>query len=286
MTSHHRHRSAAFVAIALGVIVLASCSSTDSDAPTAGAATTLDVTVGTSTTPATSEPSTTSNVPTETEVTSIAPMSTVEEQPADTRPVDEQSRDLATAMTLQAADFPEPWTVFSEAAPFSVTPDLCFYRPEGAVTLLPNGAAQRGPTMQVGTEAGWVSSYAIAFPDEASAQEYVGVVNTDEWAECVRKGFDDRNAAEGSVGIEATIADHTTTGFGEGGQEGDLEITLANEDGVYDTIRYLTFRIGGVVGAVTLEVGAMDEATSTQFNQGHYDALVKAYDRVYALGVE
>ncbi len=127
---------------------------------------------------------------------------------------------------------------------------------------------------------------AFAFPDDASAQEYVGVINTDAWAECVRKDIDDRQADQGAADTEVAISDHTTTGFGEGGLEGSLGVTLSDEDGVFDKVQYLTYRIGRVVGLVTIEVTAMDDATATQFNDDQYEALVKAYDRVYALGVE
>lgn len=283
MTTPHRRRSGAVVALAVGVFVVAACSSSDSTAtaPAVSVASTSTDAPEASSAPSASEPSTTMAAS-----TGAVPPSTDVEQTVDTRPIDEPSRELATAMTLQTADFDEPWTVFTEAGPFIVTPAVCSYRPDGAMTRLPNGAAQRGPMLQMGTDPAFVSSSALAFPDETSAQEYVDVVNSDEWAECVRKGIDDGQVALGETDVEVAVADRTVDGLGEAGLEGYLRLTLSNEEGVFDQVIYQTYRIGRVVGLVTLEIGAVGDAAATVFDDGYYNALLKAYDRVDAVGAE
>ncbi len=186
-------------------------------------------------------------------------------------------------MTLQATDFPEPWTVHSEGGPVSVTASLCSYRPEGAVTLLTNGAAQRGPTMQIGTFPGYVSSNTFAFPDESTAREYVGVVNTDAWAECNRSILQANQVSGGFPDITVAIGDRTYAGIGQGGSEGYLQLPFSNGTDVVYQVTFSTYRLGRVVTVVNLESGALDDATAKSFNDDEFAALSKAYDRVNAL---
>lgn len=309
MTMSRRRHFVSVVVIATSALTVAACSSSGSPAASsvggtvpATASMTTTTFAGTSSTMSTVVTATTSgavtSLPTTDETAAgvpdpapVVPVSIAEATgstvapttTSDPRPVDEPSRQLALAMTLQPADFPEPWTVQSASGPLAITPSQCSYRPEGAVTLLANGAAQRGATMQIGTSPGFTSSLAFAFPEESLAQEYVGVVNTDAWAECSRKNLEDAQAAAGFPDVKVAVGDRTYDGIGKGGSEGYLQLTMSRGADVIYQVTYYTYRLGRVVGVVTLESGALDAATAKALGADEFAALSKAYDRVNAL---
>jgi hypothetical protein len=254
---------------------------TPSESAAASSQTTVDVSVPSTDPSAVTIPTTTSVLATSAVVSTSPqgdPTTTV-----DTRPIDAADQALALAATLQAASFPAPWTVFAEGEPTSVSEESCSYRQDGAVTLLTNGASQSGPTMQLGETGAYVYSTGLAFPDEALAMEYIGVINTDVWATCRAEQlqqFQQDNGSDSVVKIES----RESPNLNQAGFESYIDFAITLPDGTLDRVATQSYyRLGRTVIAQTIEYGALSEADLTKMVEDTYVALSDAYDRVNAL---
>ncbi len=224
----------------------------------------------------TTESATTTADPTTTTV--AAPTTTV-----DPRPIDPEDEALAVAATQQAASFAAPWTVFAEGAPAPISTDSCSYRPDGALTFLTNGASQDGPTMQLGDTGAFVISGGLAFPDETLAMEYIGVLNTDDWAACrvtkLQKFQEDNN----SVSV-VELATREVAELNQAGFESYAEFHVKSPDGTLERVAMQSFyRLGRTVISQIVEYGALSDSDLDKLMNDAYVALSDSYDRVNAL---
>jgi len=210
--------------------------------------------------------------------TSVAPPTTL-----DDRPVNPQDQALALAGALHAEDFPAPWAIYSPGTPFRTSPESCSYRVDGAVTLVSNGGGQAGPTMQLGETGAFSSSFALAFPDELLATEYIGVVNTDAWGVC-RTGQLQQVQVDGGSDNLVTLVTRDNASLNQSGFEGFAEFNVAAPDGTINRIVNFSFyRIGRTVIAEISEYGALSDADFETFTADVFTALTASYDRVNAL---
>ncbi len=271
----------------ISIVVLTSCgggsdSSSGTDAPSSapsadsGIVTSSDNSSTTTVVVSTTESTTTTVEVTTTTITAATTT-------LDPRPIDPEDQALALAATLQAASFGEPWKVYSEAAAATVTTDSCAYRPDGAITLLTNGAAQSGPTMQLGDAGGYVSSSGAAFPDESLAMEYIGVLNTDDWAACRVAELQKFQTNNGSTSV-VELATRETPTLNQSGFESYAEFDLKSAEGeLQEVLLQSTYRLGRAVISQIVELGALSDSDATKVQDDAYTALSDAYDRVYAL---
>ena len=216
----------------------------------------------------------------DTTVASTAAPTTV----ADTRPVDPAAEELAIAGTLHAADFDAPWTQYSPGGATTVDSEACSYRPDGAVTSIPPGSAQSGPTMQYGDTGAFESSVAYVFPDKAVAEEFIGVVSTEEWGTCPRRAVRD-GPARGRLSRHLRGGD--LANLGEPGRqrfEAYGEFTFTDPDGTVTRVLTVSFyRLGRTVITVHEEYGFLDKADFTAFFEGHLRGAHRGVRRVNAL---
>jgi hypothetical protein len=201
----------------------------------------------------------------------------------DPRPIDPEDQALALAATSQAADFASPWVVYSEGAPAPVTTESCAYRPDGAATLLTNGASQAGPTMQLGDTGAFVSSGGIAFPDESLAMEFIGVLNTDGWATCRTEQLQQFQQDNGSDRV-VQLATREAPSLNQSGFESYAEFSVNTPAGELERVVMISFyRLGRTVLVQTVEYGALSDSDLAKMTDDAYTALSKAYERVNAL---
>lgn len=204
--------------------------------------------------------------------------------PADTRPVNADAQIRAVAAIVHDDDFSPSWTVYAPAAQVgSISQESCAYRPGGALTLIDQGGAQAGATMQLGTTGAFVSSYSFVFPDESLAREYIDLVNTDEWAACrgeQMQQFQDNHGIDSAV----TLASRDDPKLHQDGFESFTEFELLDLDGhVLRTVVFNLYQVDRTVIGLTLEYGDLGDADEkTYFDESH-GALLAAYNRVKAL---
>jgi hypothetical protein len=202
----------------------------------------------------------------------------------DTRPLDETAQALAQSGTLVAADFPQPWTQYSAGGEFSPDPTSCAHRPDGPTTRMARGGGQFGPTMQFGGTDAFVSSAASVFADEPDAQEFIAIVNTDEWGTCRAEQLQQTQRDNGLDDITVQVTSRTTDNLGESGFEAYAEFDYTDADGnLTRVVLFSYYRLGRTVITVIEEYGALTDAESTAFFDDTYNALSAAYERVNAL---
>lgn len=207
-------RSISVSVAAVLLLSVASCGSESkstepSDAPagTESAAATTDVVDPTTTSAEPQDTVVTSPAATEpTESTSAASSTTVAPSTTvDDRPVNTVDQTLALAATLHADDFPAGWTAFTPAEAFRTSPESCAYRVDGAVTKVSNGGGQGGPNMQLGETGAFAGSFALVFPDESLAIDYIDVVNTEDWSTCRAGQIQQGQVNAGSDNLVAVV---------------------------------------------------------------------------------
>lgn len=222
------------------------------------------------------ESATTTADPTTTTV--AAPTTTL-----DPRPIDPEDEALAVAATQQAASFAAPWTVFSEPTKAPVSTESCSYRPDGALTLLANGASQGGPTMQLGDTGAFVGSGGLAFPDETLAMEYIGVLNTDDWAACRVEKLQKFQQDNDSASV-VELATRESASLNQDGFESYAEFHVKSSDGTLERVVMQSYyRLGRTVISQIIEYGALSDSDLDQLVNDAYIALSDSYDRVNAL---
>ncbi len=268
-----------FIAGAFGALVAGGCggsSSPTSDPSTVAAVSTLAAVsttvaaVTTTTAPATS-------------VADTVPESKAATTTIDPRPIDPEDEALAKAGTLTADAFTAPWTVYQEGGPSPVANDSCSYRPDGAVTMMTNGSAQDGPTMQLGETGAYVYSNSRAFPDESLAMEYVALINTDVWATCYAAQLQKFQTDNGKDYV-VTVATRDDSTLNQGGFESYAEFDITAVDGTLDRVVLLSvYRYGREVILETVEYGGLEDADRQKVFDDSYAALLAAYNRVDAL---
>lgn len=213
-----------------------------------------------------------------TTTTVAAPTTTV-----DPRPIDPEDEALALAATHQSASFPAPWKVFAEGASSPVSTESCSYQPDGAVTLLTNGASQDGPTMQLGDTGAFVSSSGMAFPDETTAMEYIAVVNTDDWAACRVARLQQYQKDNNSTSI-VELATRESDALNQSGFESYVEFHITSADGTLERVATQSFyRLGRTVVIQVIEYGSLSDSDLDKLVDDAYVALSDSYDRVNAL---
>lgn len=274
----------------VSALLLTSCgsgseSSDATDAPSSEppVESTLDTSPTTTLVVSTTESATTTAAPTTT--TTAAPTTTIAAPTTtlDPRPIDPEDEALAVAATQQAASFAAPWTVFSEGAPAPVSAESCSYRPDGALTLLTNGASQAGPTMQLGDTGAFVISSGLAFPDETLAMEYIGVVNTDDWAACRVAQLQELQDSNNSSSV-VELATRESAVLNQSGFESYAEFNVNSPDGALERVVMQSFyRLGRTVILQIVEYGALSDSDMDKLMSDAYTALSDSYDRVYAL---
>ncbi len=219
-------------------------------------------------------------------VTTVAdtpPESTGATTTVDPRPIDPEDQALAQAGELTADAFAAPWTVYAEGGPAPVSTDSCAYRPDGAVTMLTNGAAQSGPTMRLGDTGAFVYSSSLAFPDETLAMEYVAIVNTDAWATCFTAQIQKFQSDSGNNEV-VNLATRDDPSLGEGGFESFTEFDITSPEGSIDRVVFVSvYRYGRAVIIETKEYDHLSDADLQKVFDDSYSALLAAYNRVVAL---
>ena len=261
-------------------ITAAAPSVASSETPASAALTTANdppsTIAATSTTAGAADSTAAKEPPTDPPVTSV-PASTAA---AETRPFNPDDQAAATAATLQAVDFPATWVVYAAGSPGTIGEGSCSYRPDGAVTLLTNGAVQDGPTMQLGDSGAFVSSFGVAFPEEHLAVDYISVVNTAEWASCRVTALQQFQQDNGSDSV-VELTSRTTPSLNQGGLESYAEFDLKSTDGTLQRVVQQSFyRLGRIVIGSTSEYGPLSEIQSDQVSADPFAALSKAYERV------
>ncbi len=202
---------------------------------------------------------------------------------ADPRPINAADEALALAGTLQAADFGPAWSVYTPAQPRALDTTSCSYRPDGAVTLVDNGGNQEGPTMQLGSSSTYVSSYAITFPSEPLAMEYIGVVSTDIWGTC-RTAQIQQQTVEPSSQQVVVLTTRDAPNLQTNGFESYAQFEYHQPDGsTIAVIETSFYRLGRTVISVAKQYAALDEAQSAALTNDPYTALSAAYARVGTL---
>lgn len=249
-----------------------------STAATEAPATTGPVATSAATTPrSTASPTTVAGT---TPPDSSAPPSTA----PDTRPVDEAAQALASSGTLAAADFPAPWTQFSEGGQTQFGTTSCSYRPDGPTTLVGRGGGQYGPTMQFGNTGAFTSSTATAFPDAATAQAFIAIVNSDEWGSCRTEQLVQIQRDQGFDVVEVELTSRANDALGQSGFESYAAFSYTDAAGELTRVVVTSFyRLDQTVITVSQEYGTLSDADATTFFDAGYDALVAAYGRVDAL---
>ncbi len=288
-----KHALKAGLCAGVSVLVLTSCG---------GGADTSQATDATSSQPAVdSTPDTSaaqtssSEAPTPTIVTTTVATAATEADPTtttpaaattttvDPRPIDPEDEALAVAATQQAASFVAPWIVFAEGGPAPISTELCSYRPDGALTLLTNGASQAGPTMQLGDTGAYVGSGGLAFSDETLAMEYIAVLNTDDWAACRVEGLQQFQRDNDSVSV-VELATRESESLNQDGFESYAEFSVKSPDGTLERVVMQSFyRLGRTVIMQTIEYGALSDADLDRLFNDAYVALSDSYNRVNAL---
>jgi hypothetical protein len=199
----------------------------------------------------------------------------------DTRPIDEEATALAVAGTLTADDFPAPWTQFSPGGETQINATSCSYRPDGPTTMIGRGGAQFGPTMQLGETGAFVSSSTAVFPDAATAQAFIAIVNGDDWGTCRAEQLEQTQRDNGFDDIDVEVTSRTNDSLGQSGFESYAEFSLTDAAGELTRVVLISYyRLDRTVIGVVEEYGALTDADSTAFFDGTYNALVAAYARV------
>lgn len=196
---------------------------------------------------------------------------------------DEATTALAKAGTLHAEDFPAPWTQYSPAGEDLLDSTSCAYRPGGATTLVAPGAVQHGPTMQFGDTGAFESSFAVVFPSDSLAKEYVGIVGTESWGTCFAGQLEQNQHDGGFADNHVAVTSRTTETLGQSGFEGYAEFSLTDGDGnIIRRVLTSFYRLGHTVIGVNEEYAALTDADATAFFDGTHRALTEAYHRVNA----
>lgn len=219
-----------------------------------------------------------------TTVADTASESTAATTTIDPRPINPQDEALAQAGELTADTFAAPWTVYAKggAAP-PVSTDSCAYRPDGAVTMLTNGAAQNGPTMQLGDTGAFVYSSSLAFPQETLAMEYVAILNTEVWATCFAAQIQ-KFQTDNGYDYVVNVATRDDPSLNQGGFESYAEFDITSAEGSIDRVVLVSvFRYGREVILETQEYAGLSDADKQKFFDDSYTALLAAYNRVVAL---
>jgi hypothetical protein len=219
-----------------------------------------------------------------TTVADTAPESTAATTTIDPRPINPLDEALALAGELTADAFAAPWTVYAKAgAAPPVSTDSCTYRPDGAVTKLTNGAAQNGPTMQLGDTGAYVYSTSVAFPEETLAMEYVAILNTEVWATCFAAQIQKFQTDNGNDYV-VNVATRDSPSLNQGGFESYAEFDITSAKGSIDRVLLVNvFRFGREVIIETQEYAGLSDADKQKVFDDSYTALLAAYNRVIAL---
>lgn len=220
---------------------------------------------------------------TTTPATTVADTAPAATTTIDPRPIDPEDEALAQAGELTADAFAAPWKVYAQGGAAPLSTDSCSYRPDGAVTMLTNGAAQTGPTMQLGDTGAYVYSSSLAFPDETLAMEYVGILNTDAWATCFAAQIQKFQTDNGNDYV-VNVATRDNPSLNQGGFESYAEFDITSAEGSIDRVVLVNvFRYGREVILETQEYGSLSDADQQKFFDDSYAALLAAYNRVVAM---
>lgn len=218
-----------------------------------------------------------------TTVVDTVPQSTAAATTVDPRPINPQDEALAQAGELTADAFAAPWTVYAKGGAASVSTDSCAYRPDGAVTMLTNGAAQNGPTMQLGDTGAFVYSSSLAFPKETLAMEYVAILNTEVWATCFAAQLQ-KFQTDNGYDYVVNVATRDNPSLNQGGFESYAEFDITSAKGSIDRVVVVSvFRYGREVLLQTQEYAGLSDADKQKVFDDSYTALLAAYNRVHAL---
>ena len=227
---------------------------------------------------------TVAEAPTTTPSTTVAvPVPTAATTTIDPRPIDPEDQALAQAGELTADAFAAPWKVYAEGGAAPVSTDSCSYRPDGAVTMLTNGASQNGPTMQLGDTGAFVYSSSLAFPDESLAKEYVAIVNLDAWSTCFAGQIQKFQTDSGNDYV-VNVATRDNPTLNQGGFESFAQFDITSPTGSVDRSAFVSvFRYGREVIIETQEYAGLSDADHQKVADDSYAALLAAYNRVLAL---
>ncbi|MEP7202316.1 MAG: hypothetical protein ABI894_06890 [Ilumatobacteraceae bacterium] len=138
--------------------------------------------------------------------------------------------------------------------------------------------------MQFGETDAFESSFTAVFPDVNLAQEYVGVVGTDEWGTCRAQQLEQDQHDNGFDAISVNVTSRTIETLGQSGFEAYAEFSFTDAEGNTTRIATVSFyRLERTVIGVTEEYGGLADADSTSFFDATFKALTEAYHRVNAM---
>lgn len=200
-----------------------------------------------------------------------------------TPPADKDTRALAKAAVLRSSDFASAWSVHTKGGTLHPSDSSCSYVEDGPEARLGLGAARRGATMQLGDRPAFVTSTSYVFPDEQSAIDWIGLVRSDEWAECTAAAYAEEVERRGwatDVTVETREIDH----LGSKGFEAYAELHAVDDaDRPLAVISVLHYRNGRVVIEGTLERStALGDGDWAAVDTAHSAAVATAWSRLNA----
>jgi hypothetical protein len=138
--------------------------------------------------------------------------------------------------------------------------------------------------MQFGNTGAFTSSTATAFPDAATAQAFIAIVNSDEWGSCRTEQLVQIQRDQGFDEVEVELTSRANDALGQSGFESYAAFSYTDAAGELTRVVVTSFyRLDQTVITVSQEYGALSDADATTFFDAGYDALVAAYGRVDAL---
>ena len=136
--------------------------------------------------------------------------------------------------------------------------------------------------MQLGSAIAYVTSYAITFPSESLAMEYIGVVSTDVWGTCRAAQIQHETVPADSPQV-VTLTTRDAPNLHTSGFESYAQFEYKQPDGSTSGVIETSFyRLGRTVISVAKQYGQLNAADTTAFTNDPYTALSDAYARVSA----
>lgn len=137
--------------------------------------------------------------------------------------------------------------------------------------------------MQLGDTGGFVGSGGLAFPDETLAMEYIGVLNTDDWAACRVEKLQKFQQDNDSASV-VELATSESASLNQDGFESYAEFHVKSPDGTLErVVMQSSYRLGRTVITQTIEYGALSDTDLNKLVNDAYVALSDSYNRVNAL---
>lgn len=195
---------------------------------------------------------------------------------------DEATRAEAASHVLAEEDFPEGWTVVSEALPYDtkgIKGDDCINPKGGPVSEVPLGSAAGGPTMRAPGADGFVSSWAVTFEDEAQAARFTQQLTSPDHATCTAKVLQTGGAKDREdFAVKVVPGDPGARGIGQDHRIAADAYALTEGGEPVSNVYIDSFRIGRTVATVTIELGPMTQEQADAVTAAEAQVRTKVFD--------